>query len=75
VLSELELDELDGLRRGLGYVEVKDTLKGIGEYVRRSEEEVEEVGEYLQNEIVDYSSEDEQNKRMRKKRWVMGSWM
>jgi hypothetical protein len=72
-LSELELDELDGLRRGLGYVEVKDTLKGIGEYVRRAEEEGEGVGEYLQNEIVDYSSEDEEDKRIRKREMDKGT--
>lgn len=47
-LSQSELDELDGLRRGLGYLVVaKDDLEEVVRYVRETEEERKGVEEYI----------------------------
>ncbi|KAI4911589.1 hypothetical protein J4E90_006406 [Alternaria incomplexa] len=67
-LNEQELEELDRLQKGLGWVGVKRVKSHdyIGGYVKRSEEDSDGVKEYLKNENVQYSSEDEEDLRVRK---------
>lgn len=67
-LSEQEVEELDGLQKGLGWVGIKRVKSNdwTGGYVKRSKMDSDGVEEYLKNENVQYSSEDEEDIRARK---------
>jgi hypothetical protein len=66
-LSVSETEELDGLQRGLGWVSVaRDRFGEVTGYTKRGEEDSDGVREFLDNENVQYSSEDEEDKRVRK---------